>query len=142
MSPYSPGDAPVPTADLGNLVTLTHLIYALHAFAVLTGVVGSATVIGSFVASLPSIVAVVLNYLKRSAVRGTWLESHFRWQIRTFWFALLWIVIAAFLVLSLIGIPFALALMAGAGLWVIYRVVRGWWNLLDRSSMPMPPPQS
>lgn len=140
MSQYSPDGAPVRTGDLGNLVTLTHLIYALHAFAVVTGVVGSATIIGSFVASLPSIVAVVLNYLKRSAVRGTWLESHFRWQIRTFWFALLWIVIAVFLVVSLIGIPFALALVAGAGLWVVYRVARGWWNLLDRSGMPMPPP--
>ena len=122
------------------MVTLTHVIYALHAFAVVTGVVGSATIIGSFVASLPSIVAVLLNYLKRSAVRGTWLESHFRWQIRTFWFALMWMVLSVSLALTILGIPFALALMAGAGLWIIYRVVRGWSNLLDRSGMPMPPP--
>ncbi|BAL26511.1 hypothetical protein [Azoarcus sp. KH32C] len=139
MTSYQTDNLPQPAADLGGLVTLTHVIYALHAFAVVTGVVGSATIIGSFVASLPSIVAVLLNYLKRGAVRGTWLESHFRWQIRTFWFALLWIVVAVWLVLTVIGLPFALALVAGAGLWVVYRVVRGWANLLDRSTMPMPP---
>lgn len=127
------------SGSLDNLVTLTHLIYALHAFAVLTGVAGSATVVGSFVGTLPSIAAVVLNYLKRDAVRGTWLESHFRWQIRTFWFALMWIVVAALLVVTVIGIPFAFALMAGAGLWVVYRVARGWWNLIDRTVMPVPP---
>ncbi|NMG43148.1 hypothetical protein GPA22_05315 [Aromatoleum toluvorans] len=125
-------------ADLDGLVTLAHVIYALHAFAVISGIVGSATVIGSFVASLPSILAVVLNYMKRSAVRGTWLESHFRWQIRTFWFALLWILVAAGMVFTLIGIPFALVLIGGATLWIIYRVIRGWLNLLDRSVMPMP----
>jgi uncharacterized membrane protein len=133
--------APAPTAGSPeNLVLLTHVIYALHAFAVVTGVVGSASVIGSFVASVPSILAVILNYAKRSAVRGTWLESHFRWQIRTFWFAVLWIAVAVLLIVTLIGIPFAFAVLAGAGLWVIYRVGRGWWNLAQRDTMPVPPP--
>jgi uncharacterized membrane protein len=120
-----------------GLVTLAHVIYALHAFAVLSGVLTSATVVGSFVSGLPSIVAVILNYLKRSEVRGTWLDSHFRWQIRTFWFALLWILLAVALALTIIGIPLAVILVVGAGLWVIYRVVRGWLALKDRRSMPM-----
>lgn len=128
-----------PAADLGGLVTLAHVIYALHAFAVVTGIVGSASIIGSFVASLPSILAVVLNYAKRDAVRGTWLESHFRWQIRTFWFALLWLVLAWWMVITVIGLPVALVLFVGATLWIVYRVIRGWLNLLDRSLMPMPP---
>ena len=119
------------------LVTLTHVIYALHAFAVISGVLTSATVVGSFVSGLPSIVAVILNYLKRSEVRGTWLDSHFRWQIRTFWFALLWILLAAILFLTIVGIPLAVILMAGAGLWVIYRVIRGWLALQDRRPMPV-----
>jgi uncharacterized membrane protein len=119
-----------------NMVTLTHLIYALHAFAVFTGVVGSATIIGSFVASLPSIVAVILNYWKQGAVRGTWLESHFRWQIRTFWFAVLWIALAVLMFITIIGLPFALVLIAIAGLWVAYRVVRGWWTLIRRGTLP------
>ena len=66
-------------------------IYALHAFSLLTGIVGAATVIGAFLTGWPSIIAVILNYVKRGEVRGTWLESHFRWQIRTFWYGLLWV---------------------------------------------------
>jgi uncharacterized membrane protein len=128
---------PAAATPRDGLVTLAHVIYALHAFAVLSGVLTSATVIGSFVSGLPSIVAVILNYLKRSEVRGTWLDTHFRWQIRTFWFALLWILLAVALALTLIGIPLAVILVAGAGLWVIYRVVRGWLALQDRRSMPM-----
>lgn len=127
----------VPATPRDGLVNLAHLIYALHAFAVLSGVATSATVVGSFVSGLPSIVAVILNYLKRSEVRGTWLDSHFRWQIRTFWFALLWILVAVALALTIIGIPIAVALVLGAGLWVIYRVVRGWLALKDRRPMPL-----
>ncbi len=118
-----------------NMVTLTHLIYALHAFAVFSAVLGSATIVFSFVASLPSIAAVVLNYWNQAAVRGTWLESHFRWQIRTFWFAVLWIAIAALMAVTLIGIPFAFAAILIVGLWVLYRVVRGWWTLTQRRTL-------
>lgn len=120
-----------------NMVTLAHLIYALHGFAVFTGVIGSATILGSFIASVPSIIAVVLNYIKQDAVRGTWLESHFRWQIRTFWFAVLWVMVAVMLVLTIIGLPFAMMLLIGASLWVLYRVIRGWWTLLQRNTLPM-----
>ena len=120
-----------------NMVTVTHLIYALHAFAVFTGLVGSATIIGSFVASLPSIAAIVLNYWNQAAVRGTWLESHFRWQIRTFWFAVLWVVVAVVMLLTVIGIPLALLVMGLVGLWLLYRVVRGWLALSGQRGMPV-----
>lgn len=105
------------------------LVYALHAFAIVVGIVGSASVIGSFVASLPSIVAVVLNYLKRRSARGTWLESHYDWQIRTFWFAILWVVIAIVLTLTVVGIPIALAILIAITLWLVYRIARGWLRL-------------
>ena len=68
-----------------SLVRWTQLIYGLHAFSLLTGILGAATVVGAFLTGWPSIIAVILNYVKRSEARGTWLESHFRWQIRTFW---------------------------------------------------------
>ena len=132
---------PVPVADLQgvrpSLVQLTHFIYGLHAIAVVVGITSAATVAGGFVFGLPSLVAVFLNYLKRSDVNGTWLESHFRWQIRTFWFAVLWIAVSALMVVTIIGVPFALALLLIAGLWILYRVVRGWWKLMQRQTMPM-----
>jgi uncharacterized membrane protein len=112
-----------------SLINLTHVIYGLHAIAVLVGVTSSATVAGGFVFGLPSLLAVFLNYLKRSDVRGTWLESHFRWQIRTFWFTLLWLGVYGFFVITIIGIPIAFLLIFVLGIWVAYRVIRGWLAL-------------
>lgn len=122
-----------------GMIRLTHLIYGLHAFAVFSALLGSATIIFSFVASLPSLAAIVLNYWNRGAVRDTWLASHFTWQIRTFWWTLAWIVIAAVLVFTLIGIPFAMAAFAIVSAWVVYRIVRGWWRLSGGLPMPVPP---
>ena len=131
-------NGPVIEAPSQGMVTLTHLIYALHAIALFSGIATSATIVGSFVSGVPSIVAVILNYVKRGAVRGTWLDTHFRWQIRTFWFAFVWIVIAYFMFVTIIGIPLFFAIIAVAGLWVLYRVVRGWINLMNRQLMPVP----
>jgi uncharacterized membrane protein len=114
-------------------VTWTHVIYALHAVGVSLGVATSAFIVTGFLFGLPSLVAVILNYVKRGDVRGTFLESHFRWQIRTFWFALLWIVLASLLSLPLmlILVGFLTLWLAAVviGLWVLYRVVRGWMRL-------------
>ena len=120
-----------------GLLTLTHVIYGLHTLSVIIGIAGTATVIGSFVGGLPSIIAVILNYVKRSDVRGTWLDSHFSWQIRTFWYAALWIVVSVVLALTVIGIPVAFVLVAGATLWIIYRVIRGWLALKNRTTLPV-----
>ncbi len=114
-----------------SLVQLTHIIYGLHAIAVLVGVTSASTVAGGFVFGLPSLIAVFINYLKRSDAKGTWLESHFRWQIRTFWFTFLWLIFYGLLVITLIGIPIAWILIALLGLWVAYRVIRGWVALAD-----------
>ena len=121
-----PVPAPLVHGVRNSMVQLTHFIYGLHAIAVLIGVTSSATVAGGFVFGLPSLVAVLLNYLKRGDVNGTWLESHFRWQIRTFWFTALWLVVYGLLIITIIGIPIAWILIAILGLWVGYRVIRGW----------------
>jgi uncharacterized membrane protein len=126
----SPAGTPDP-----SLVTTTHVIYGLHTLSVVIGITSAATIVGAFVFGLPSILAVVINYVKRRDVRGTFLESHFRWQIRTFWFALLWIVIGFLLFITLIGIPIAFAVFFFAGIWVIYRVARGWLALNDLRPM-------
>jgi uncharacterized membrane protein len=118
-----------------SLINTTHLIYALHALSLLIGITTAATIIGAFVFGLPSIIAVIINYLKRDEVRGTFLESHFRWQIRTFWFSFLWCLIGGFMFVTFIGIPIALMIFVGAGVWVIYRITRGWLALRDRKPM-------
>ena len=120
-----------------SLLRWTQAIYALHALSLLIGIVGAATVIGSFLIGWPSIVAVILNYVKRSEVRGTWLESHFSWQIRTFWFGALWVALCvAFIVMTLgIGIIVAWIPLVGVSLWFIYRIVRGWMALNDGEPM-------
>lgn len=114
-----------------SLVRLTHLIYGLHAAAVVVGILSSATVAGGFVFGVPSLIAVVINYVKRGEAAGTWLDSHFRWQIRTFWFTVLWLLVYGLLVITIIGIPIAWLLIAILGLWVGYRVIRGWLALND-----------
>jgi len=120
-----------------SLVSWTQLIYALHAVSLLTGILGAATVVGAFLTGWPSIIAVILNYVKQGEARGTWIASHFRWQIRTFWFGLLWISFCVvFIVVTLgIGILIAWLPMAGVGLWFVYRVVRGWVALRDGRPM-------
>jgi uncharacterized membrane protein len=115
----------------GGLVQLTHVIYALHAFSALMGIVSTAAVVTAFLTGWPSILAVILNYVKRADVRGTFLESHFRWQIRTFWFAALWFVLAIVLMVTIIGIPLAWLIVVATGFWVLYRIIRGWLALLE-----------
>jgi uncharacterized membrane protein len=126
----TPSDLPAP-----SLVTVVHIVYGLHALSLLIGITTAATIVGAFVFGVPSIVAVVINYLKKGEARGTFLESHFRWQIRTFWFVLLWCVIGWTLFITFIGIPVAIAIFFIAGLWAIYRVARGWLALRDRKAM-------
>ncbi len=123
-----------------SLVRLTHVIYGLHAFSLLVGIVSAATVVGAFLLGWPSLIAVILNYVKRSEARGTWLDSHFRWQIRTFWFGLLWVSLCMlFVVLTLgVGMLIAWVPLGAVGLWFIYRIARGWLAVLDRRPMYVP----
>ncbi len=136
-------------------VTLTHVIYALHALSVISGL-SSALIVTAFLTGWPSIVAVILNYWKRDCVRDTYLETHFVWQIQTFWRAVLAIAVGWSLIPSIVGIfqgplvhngaglgwgwkwilggalffGFLLVLYC-VGLWVLYRIVRGWLRLLE-----------
>ena len=100
-----------------SLKTITTVVYVLQAI--------------SFFIGITFIVGVIVNYIKKSAVEGTWLESHFRWQIRTFWFSLLWSIIGFVLVFVLIGY----VVLAADALWVIYRIARGWINMSAGKAM-------
>lgn len=133
-----------PPLDVGRgLVDYTHWIYGLHSLAVLLALGSSVHAVAlRFAFSLPSIVAVVMNYARRSEARGTWLESHFRWQIHTFWYAWLWIIVTSIvalpLVIVVIGIAIELLGLVAIGIWVIYRIARGWLALRDGRALPIP----
>ena len=128
-------ETPAGTEPLPSVLTVANIVYALHTFAIVVGIAGTATVIGSFIGSVPSIVAVILNYVKRGDARGTWAESHYRWQIRTFWFAVLWVIVAIVLIVTLVGAIFGFIVLGALTAWLIYRIVRGWLRLRDKRPM-------
>jgi uncharacterized membrane protein len=123
-----------------GLINYAQWIYILQTLSVLIGLLTSRSVAVRFAFGLPSLVALVMNYARRAQARDTWLESHFRWQIRTFWFTWLWLLVLWVIAfpLLLIGIGFIIAMlgMALIGLWVIYRVARGWLALREAHAVP------
>jgi len=120
-----------------GMVTLTHVMYGLHAFSAITGLMSAALVVTAFLTGWPSIIAVIMNYVKRSEAAGTFLDSHFSWQLRTFWFALLWVVTGWLMIVTIIGAVIGVPLLLGVGVWVLYRIARGWINLANRKPMPV-----
>ena len=132
---YAPTAQPTPVSN--SLVNWTTLIYALHAFSIVSGIVGTATVIGTFLTGWPSIIAVILNYVKRGEARGTWIDSHFSWQIRTFWFGVLWVGLCVLFVVVTFGLGILLVWipLILVTIWFIYRVARGWMRLAGRQPM-------
>jgi uncharacterized membrane protein len=116
MSEVLPSEEKPSEEKMHSLKTLTTVVYALYALTWLFGI--------------SAIVAVVVNYIKLEDVAGTWLESHFRWQIRTFWFGLLWGAITFILVIGWF-------ILSANLVWLIYRIVKGWLNLNDGKPMPI-----
>lgn len=113
QQPNAFGDTQKTPEELAGLKNITQVVYALQAL--------------SFIWGLPALIAVIINYVKRDEVRGTVFESHFEWQIRSFWWGLLWTVVGVALAFILIGI----VVLAVAYIWMIYRVVKGWLKLTE-----------
>lgn len=103
--------------NLKSAKNVTTLVYALQAASILVGVT--------------FLIGVIVNYVKLEDARDTWLETHFRWQIRTFWFAFLWGTIG---ILTL-GLGIGLLILTANSVWFIYRVIKGWLNLNDGKEM-------
>lgn len=142
MSTPLPSSSAVVAAPSESLVTITHVVYALHTLGLVIGAAGAASVIGAFLFGWPSIIAVIINYVKRSEVRGTFLDSHFSWQIRTFWWALFIaavITVIGLVLLPLLGVGLVVWWLGFfvLGIWAIYRIARGWLRLKDRQPMPV-----
>jgi uncharacterized membrane protein len=127
----------VDTRPGDTLLGWTQAIYILHAVSLVVGILGTATIVGAFLIGWPSIIAVILNYIKRSEVAGTWLESHFRWQIRTFWYGALWVCLCGLFVFVTLGLGLLIVwLPLGiVSIWFIYRIARGWMALSNRQPM-------
>ena len=104
-------------AQMKSLRNLTQIVYILYAL--------------SYFAGITAIIGIIINNIKKDEVAGTWLESHFRWQIRTFWFGLLWALIGMATFVILIG----MAILFANFCWIIYRIVKGWLNLNDNKPM-------
>lgn len=102
-----------------SLKRLTTIVYALQAASLFTG-------------TLTLFAGVIINYVRWEDVQGSWIESHFRWQTRTFWYSLLWMVIGVVTTIFLIG----WAILLAATLWLIYRIVKGWVYLSEHRPMP------
>jgi uncharacterized membrane protein len=105
-----------------NLTLLTHVLYGLHTAS-------------WFSAGIFSVIAMIINYIKRPDLPNDLFRSHFRWQARSFWFTLLWLVVT--FPLWLLVIPGWIAYTV-IGLWYLYRFIRGWWNFSEGKAMPMP----
>jgi uncharacterized membrane protein len=106
-----------------RLKSITHVMYALHLASWLS-------------AGVFSIIAMILNYVKRDDLPDLFYRSHFRWQARTFWFTLLWLAITA--PLWFVFIFPGYAAWTVIGLWYLYRYIRGWWAFAEGRAMPMP----
>jgi uncharacterized membrane protein len=130
MDPRSHVDRLAPPS---SALKVAHVVYALHAISLGIGAWTAASVVGSFLFGWPSLLGVILNYAMRSSAAGTWLESHYDWQIRTFWWAALWAVLIAVvsapLVLVLVGFATWMIGFALLGLWAMIRISKGWWRL-------------
>jgi uncharacterized membrane protein len=120
-TPISPAAAvPVlsPEARHENNKTLTLILYGLYGASMFTG-------------GLSAIVAIVVNYIKREELAGTMFESHFTWQIRTFWWGLLWFVLGLVLMFVVVGF----VVLFANWVWTIYRVVKGFLYVMDGKPM-------
>ena len=106
---------------LRGLRTLTHVIYALYAVHWLTG-------------GITGLIAVIINYVKRSDAAGTPYEAHFDWQIRTFWYGLAGYLIGLALIIVLVGVP----VLWAVGIWMLYRIIKGWLYLYDNKPLLSP----
>ncbi len=125
MSVENPQVEHTQTLSTGNenfehLKDLTTLVYVLQAIAFI---------------GLTPVIGIIINYIKKSDVQGTILASHFRWQMRTFWFGLLWFCIAVVLNYTVIGAVLGVPLLVIVGIWWIYRFIRGWLTLSNNKPM-------
>jgi uncharacterized membrane protein len=85
-----------------------------------------------------SFIPLIINYLKKGETEGSLLYTHHQWQIRSFWWYVVWFSVACLIAFTIIGIPLAMLIWAGAWIWKAYRLTRGFIYLSDNKPMPVP----
>ena len=115
-----------------SLIKILYIIYALHIFSAVNGLLTPAFVVTAFLSGWPSVIALVMSYVWRGDAAGSYLSSHFDWLIRTFWFAVMWFVIAALFIFTIVGLVIGFPMLLVVGIWVVYRLARGLFALNDR----------
>ncbi len=136
-------DFPAPQSTSGTSgvpVTAGVLAYALYGIAAIAALASSGLPLIAPLFGILGIVGVIVCYVKRDEAAGTWVASHLTWLIRTFWWSLLWAALGWLVLLVLgiilIGIPIAIAIWFVAGIWFLYRIIRGY--LFFKDSRPIP----
>ena len=119
----------------GGLEKIVFIIYLLHMFSALNGLLTPAFIVTAFLTGWPSIIAVIMSYMWRGDADGTYLASHFDWLIPTFWYTMLWLVIAWIFILTVVGVVIGLPILLFVGVWVLYRLLKGVFALNDRSAI-------
>jgi len=136
-TPASPGTNAAPSQ---SLISMTLVVYALFGVAAVAGLASSGFPLIAPLMGIVGIIAIILAYVKRGDAAGTWLASHYRWLIRTFWFSLLWgcvgAIIFVLLAIILIGLVVGYVIWVATTIWVIYRLIRGY--VLFKDSQPVP----
>ena len=116
---------------------MLYVIYGLHAFSAITGLLSPAFIVTTFLTGWPSLLAVLLSYFDRSSKQGSYLYSHYQFLIQTFWLALLWLIISGVLIVSVVGFFAGLAILYIVGIWVLFRLFKGLSRLTANEAMPM-----
>lgn len=114
MSDVITTQTPDPSAPTESTIQIAHITYALYALGMVTGIF--------------AIAGLIVAYIKRDDVAGTYLASHYSWLIRTFWWGLLWLAIGVILMIVAVGF----VVLAVVWVWWVYRVIKGWLRLTEK----------
>jgi uncharacterized membrane protein len=132
--------SPPPGAPPASLISMTLIIYGLYGVAAVLSLAASGLPVIWPLGGIVGIVAIIMAHVKRSEAAGTWLASHYRWLIRTFWFSMLWgvigVIVFLLLFIIIIGIPIAYAIWIATTLWVLYRLIKGYLLFKDSRAVP------
>ncbi|HTP46969.1 MAG TPA: hypothetical protein VMQ50_08630 [Casimicrobiaceae bacterium] len=133
-------DTQAPASPTPSLITATLIVYGLFGLGAVVAILSHGFPPVAPLGGIAGLIGIIMAYVKRGEAEGSWLASHYRWLIRTFWFSLMWGIIGAvvfvLLALLLIGLIIGPVIWIATSIWVIYRLIRGY--LLFKDSKPVP----